>query len=44
MKKVITLILALSGKFEDDYYDDIDGMAGELLSKGKVLARLYRWW
>ncbi len=29
----------INGKFNYDYYDDIDGMAGELLSKGKVLAR-----
>ena len=26
-------------KFKYDYYDDIDGVAGDLLSKGKVLAR-----
>jgi carbamoyltransferase len=26
-------------KFKYDYYDDIDGIAGDLLSKGKVLAR-----
>jgi carbamoyltransferase len=29
----------VKGKFKYEYYDDIDGMAGELLSKGKVLAR-----
>ena len=29
----------IKGKFKYDYYDDIDGIAGELLTKGKVLAR-----
>ena len=29
----------IRGKFRYDYYDDIDGVAGDLLSKGKVLAR-----
>ena len=29
----------IKGKFKYDYYEDIDGIAGEFLSKGKILAR-----